>query len=88
MRLRHLTEADLSSAAGWFDDPEVRRWLGGRDWITRALRLVRWRPGTEFRGVPVLRSYAWIGVVDDQPVGYIGGDVYDRWWDDQTPAGA
>lgn len=79
MRLRLLTEADLSLVAHWFDDAAIQEWLGGRDWLPRELRLVRQRPGTLFRRQLVLRSYAWLALADGRPVGYAGGDIYDRW---------
>lgn len=79
MRLRLLTEADLSRVAHWFDDAAIQEWLGGRDWLPRELRLVRQRPGTLFRRQLVLRSYAWLALADGRPVGYAGGDIYDRW---------
>ena len=65
---------------GWFDHPEVRHRLGGREWIHREVRLIRERPGQDFRGLKTLRSHGWIAV-DAAGIGlaYIGGDVYDRW---------
>ena len=64
----------------WFDHPETRRRLGGRDWPARELRLLAERPGGEFRGRRVLRAHSWV-VLDDglRPVGHVGGEVYDRW---------
>ena len=78
--LHPLTAERARSIERWFDDPEVRRWLGAPAWIHRELRLLVERPGTTFRGMAVLRSYGWV-VLDGAavPVAFIGGDVYDRW---------
>nr|WP_239157728.1 GNAT family N-acetyltransferase [Streptomyces sp. SID13726] len=80
MRLEPLSEAGAQRIEHWFDHPEVRRRLGGREWIHRQLGLIGEEPGTVFRGAVVLRCHGWIGL--DQagtPVAFIGGDVYDRW---------
>ena len=74
----------LLAVQPWFDDPETRRRLGGREWPTRelALRGTRWTE--EFRGRRVLRSCTFVALDDDGVlVAQIGGDVYDRWtvWD-------
>lgn len=68
----------------WFSNPEVRHRLGGRDWPERELRLMRAKPGIRYRGRRVLRCHSWVGLdAAGEPVGKIGGDVYDRWtrWD-------
>ena len=33
----------------------------------------------------VLRAHTWLATYDGEPVGYLGGEVYDRWtvWDGQ-----
>ena len=65
---------------GWFDHPEVRLRLGGREWIHREVRLIQERPGQEFRGMTTLRAHGWIAAdAAGTAVAYIGGDVYDRW---------
>ncbi|WP_336028953.1 GNAT family N-acetyltransferase [Geodermatophilus sp. FMUSA9-8] len=74
----------LLAVQPWFDDPETRRRLGGREWPTRelAVRGTRWTE--EFRGRRVLRSCAFVALDDDGVlVAQVGGDVYDRWttWD-------
>lgn len=80
MPLIPLTAAGVRQIEHWFDDPEVRAHLGGRPWIHRELRLLGERPGSEFRGATVLRSYGWIGLDGTgAPAVFIGGDVYDRW---------
>ncbi len=35
--------------------------------------------GEEFRGRHVLRAHTWLAWQGDAAVGYLGGDVYDRW---------
>ncbi len=77
VRLEPLT--DPSAVEHWFDDPEVRRRLGGRSWLHRALELGDENPGERFRGRAVLRSYSWLGFDGATPVAFVGGEVYDRW---------
>jgi RimJ/RimL family protein N-acetyltransferase len=79
VRLRPFTSADAGRIEHWFDDPEVRRRLGGRAWIHRAVRLLAEQPGEWFRGRLVLRAHAWLALEDDEPVAFVGGEVYDRW---------
>lgn len=80
LRLEPLTTAGADAIEGWFDHPEVRRRLGGREWIHREVRLIEQRPGEEFRGMVTLRDYGWV-VVDqhDRLVAFAGGSIYDRW---------
>ncbi len=84
VRLAPFEPEHLPGVLPWFDDPETRRRLGGRDWPTRelALRSTVWTD--EFRGRRVLRSCTFVALDDDGVVvAQIGGDVYDRWtvWD-------
>ena len=75
-----LTPTRLTAVEPWFDHPQVQRWLGDRSWPRRELRLVGERPGTDFRGMKTLRSYAWVALDESGgSVALIGGDVYDRW---------
>lgn len=80
MILRPLTSEDAYAIEHWFDHPEVRNRLGGRQWIHRALRLLDETPGDVYRGRVVLRSHAWLALAaDGTPAAFIGGEVYDRW---------
>lgn len=64
----------------WFHHPEVRRRLGGPEWPARELRLLATTPGEQYRGRVVLRANSWVALDGTgEPVGKIGGDVYDRW---------
>lgn len=75
-----LDSAGVRGIEQWFDHAEVQRWLGPRSWIRRELRLIGERPGTTFRGMPVLRSYGWLAIDHHaDPVAFIGGDVHARW---------
>jgi RimJ/RimL family protein N-acetyltransferase len=75
--LRPLTAAGAGQIEHWFDHPEVRHRLGGRSWIHRGL--VAEPPGP-FRGMMVLRAHSWLAMDEAElPVGFIGGEVYDRW---------
>lgn len=75
-----LTAGGVRDIETWFDHPEVRRRLGGREWIHRELDLIGRRPGEVFRGLTTLRSYGWIALdASRTPVAFVGGDVYDRW---------
>ncbi len=68
----------------WFEHDEVRHRLGGPDWPARALTVAD-PDDDEFRGMRVLRSHTWLARLAGEPVGYLGGEVYDRWtvWDGQ-----
>lgn len=75
-----FTADHLAAVLPWFDHPEVRRRLGGREWPRRELRLLTAPDPTPFRGRTVLRVHSWLAVDGaGLPVGKIGGDVYDRW---------
>lgn len=74
------TPAWLAAVQPWFDHPEVRRRLGGRDWPPRELRLLATQPGGEYRGRRVLAAHSWVALDEaGRPVGKVGGEVYDRW---------
>ena len=80
VELRRFEESELSRVRPWFDHEEVRHRLGGPEWVERALRLRdETVPGEVFRGLRVLGSHAWLAWEHEVPVGYLGGDVYDRW---------
>ncbi|WP_196804185.1 GNAT family N-acetyltransferase [Marmoricola sp. URHB0036] len=68
----------------WFENDEVRHRLGGPDWPVRSLTVAE-LDDDEFRGMRVLRSHTWLARLAGTPVGYLGGEVYDRWtvWDGQ-----
>jgi RimJ/RimL family protein N-acetyltransferase len=90
VRLVPFTEAGLRLVQPWFEHPEVRHRLGGPEWPARELRLMREKPGGDFRGRTVLRVHSWLAV--DQVgavVAKVGGDVYDRWtrYDGEGPEG-
>ena len=58
VRLVRYGPAWLAAVQPWFDHPEVRRRLGGRDWPARELRLLATPPGEEFRGRRVLAAHS------------------------------
>ena len=79
MRFEPLTSKLVAIVEPWFDDPETIRYLGRRDWVQRALLLVRQAPGAEFKGNIVLSRHAWV-VFDqtNQPVGLIDIEPYNN----------
>jgi GNAT superfamily N-acetyltransferase len=81
VRLSAVTAQWASRLEHWFTDPEVIRWLGPATWIHQAAAMCGAPVGDEtFRGSRVLRAHGWVGLDPaSAPVGYIGGDVYDRW---------
>jgi RimJ/RimL family protein N-acetyltransferase len=66
----------LPEVEPWFDDSETIRFLGDRDWVRRALRLVDETPGTQYRGRTVLGRDVWI-VFRQVPVGFLDVERYD-----------
>jgi RimJ/RimL family protein N-acetyltransferase len=76
--LRPFDASLLGLVQPWFHHPEVQRWLGGPEWPARSLAPATF--GDLFRGRRVLRSHTWVAFDDDgEAVGYIGGEIYDRW---------
>jgi len=73
----------LPAVEPWFDDPETRRWLGDRDWIRRAVRLIAAPAGATFEGRIVTGRRMWValagaGEPGDEPVGFVDAETYDR----------
>ena len=79
VELRPFLAEHLPLVQPWFENPEVRHRLGGPEWPERALRLQADQDDDEFRGMRVLRSHTWLAWSHDEPVRYLGGEVYDRW---------
>ena len=80
VELRPFLAEHLPLVQPWFEHPEVRHRLGGPEWPERSLHLQERDPDDdEFRGMRVLRSHTWLAWAYDEPVGYLGGEVYDRW---------
>jgi RimJ/RimL family protein N-acetyltransferase len=77
LRFQPLSPAIVSSVEHWFDDPETMRFLGGRDWIRRELRLVAEEPGAEFRGRVTIGRDGWIVCDEGGPVGFVDVERYD-----------
>jgi RimJ/RimL family protein N-acetyltransferase len=79
--LVEVTPQRIDEVEHWFSHPEVVRRLGPRSWIRQAAAMLDApTEGETFRDSRVLRAHGWVGLGPDQaPVGYIGGDVYDRW---------
>ncbi len=80
VRLVPFTDEWLPVLRPWFEHPEVQKWLGGPDWLGNALRMLTgFVEGEEFRGAAVLARFGFVSLdTDDNPVGYIDGDIYDR----------
>ena len=77
MKFVLLTPERLPEVEPWFDDPETVRYLGGRDWVRRALALMQQTPGQEFQGHMVLRRNVWIASEERLPVALIDVESYD-----------
>lgn len=71
-----ITSNSLERIEAWFDDPDTRRFLGGRDWIRRLPALLRDSPGVEFRGRRVVARHAWIAHAAGSPVGIVDVERY------------
>ena len=76
--LRGLTTDDLTAIAGWFEDRDTRRFLGGPEWPARMLALAERSAGTMFRGAQQTGTHHYLALADDTPVGYIDCGTFDR----------
>jgi RimJ/RimL family protein N-acetyltransferase len=76
LRFTPLRAELLPEVEPWFDDPETIRFLGDRNWVRRALRLVDETPGTQYRGRTVVGRDVWI-IFKQVPVGFIDVERYD-----------
>jgi RimJ/RimL family protein N-acetyltransferase len=77
LRFTRLTPESLPAVEPWFDDRETIRFLGDRNWVRRALRLVHETPGTEYRGRTVVGRDVWMIIFKHIPVGFIEVERYD-----------
>ncbi len=77
MQFEPLTAPLVAAIECWFDDANTIRYLGGRDWVHRALDLMRDTPGVDFKGNTVLARHVWIAFDEaNQPVGLIDVEPY------------
>lgn len=70
-----FTPDALAKVAPWFDDAETDRWLGGREWPERLLRLLA-DPPREHRGSAVLERLALVARAYGEPVGLVDAEIY------------
>lgn len=76
--LRRLTTDDLPRIAGWFEDPETSRHLGGPEWPAAMLAYAEPSLGTVFRGATQIGAHHYLALADGVPVGYIDCGTFDR----------
>ncbi len=87
LELRPFEEEHLRLVQPWFEHDEVRL-PSRRPRVARTALVLRGvQDDEEFRGRRVLRVHTWLASYDGEPVGYLGGDVYDRrtTWDGSDP---
>lgn len=75
--LRELTTEDLPAIAGWFEDPETRRFLGGPEWPAAMLANAERAVGTMFRGARQTGAHHYLALAGGTPVGYIDCGTFD-----------
>ncbi len=75
--LRRLTTDDLPGIAGWFEDPETSRYLGGPEWPAAMLAHADEAVGTVFRGAWQIAAHHYLALTGEAPVGYVDGGVFD-----------
>ena len=75
--LRRLTAQDLPAIAGWFQDPDTSRFLGGPDWPAAMLANAERAVGTVFRGARQTAADHFLALADSVPVGYIDCGTFD-----------
>lgn len=76
--LRGLTTNDLSAIAGWFEDPETSRYLGGPEWPAAMLAHAEDAVGTVFRGARQIAAHHYLALTGGTPVGYVDCGTFDR----------
>ncbi len=72
-----ITPDHVQEIEAWFDDPQTRRFLGGREWIRRLPTLLRDAPGVEFRGRRVLARHAWVVHAAENAAALVDVESYD-----------
>lgn len=73
---RLLTEADIEIVDPWFDDPDTKKYLGGKAWPRQLLKLVDEMPGKEFKGKTIRGRYAFLVFLGQTPVALIDLETY------------
>lgn len=76
--LHGLTTNDLTAIAGWFEDRDTRRFLGGPEWLARMLAHAERAVGTVFRGARQIGAHHYLAIADGTPAGYIDCGTFDR----------
>ena len=76
--LRRLTTHDLPAIAGWFEDPDTSRYLGGPGWPAAMLANAERSIGTCFRGARQTAADQCLALVEGTPVGYVDCGTFDR----------
>lgn len=76
--LRPLTTEDLPAIAGWFEDPDTGRFLGGPEWPAAMLANARRAVGTDFRGARQTAADHYLALAEGTPVGYVDCGTFDR----------
>lgn len=76
--LRRLTTRDLPAIAGWFQDPDTSRFLGGPDWPAAILANAQRAVGTSFRGAWQTAADHFLALAAGVPVGYVDCGTFDR----------
>lgn len=76
--LRRLTAQDLPAIAGWFEDADTRRFLGGPEWPAAMLATAKDALWTEFRGARQTAADHYLALADGVPVGYVDCGTFDR----------
>ena len=76
--LRRLSTHDLPAIAGWFEDPDTSRYLGGPEWPAAMLANAERSIGTDFRGARQTAAHHYLALVDGTPVGYVDCGTFDR----------
>ena len=76
--LRRLTTQDLPAIVGWFQDPDMSRFLGGPDWQAAMLANAQRAVGKNFRGARQTAADHFLALADGVPLGYVDCGTFDR----------
>ena len=78
LSIQTLNMENIKFITSWFEDSEVEKYVGGKEWILNALSRPALAKGKEFRGAKVLDRGGYVVFDNNKPVGYVEAEIYDK----------